>query len=94
MTPYNTGKVKIGINYEPYRMNADEEMIQRVLIDKPPIEPEDIMAIVCNIVRLFFSVAAVCLMAGILYALLTHTPPAKPVPDCGSCRLYQQGFKK
>ena len=69
---------------------TDEELIQRVLIDKTIYEPEDMADIVFNIIKLAFSVAAVCLIAGVLYALVTHMSPSKPVPDCGSCRIYKE----
>jgi hypothetical protein len=94
--PYNTGKVKIGSNYtkSTQPMSQNEEMIQRVLIDKTPIEPEDIMHIIYYIIRLFFNIAAMCLLAGIFWSLVTHKLPEKPVPDCGSCKVYKEGVKK
>ena len=93
--PYNTGKVKIGSNYikSAIPMSQNEELIQRILIDKTPVEPEDIMHMIYYIIRLFFGVAAVCLLAGIFWSLVTYKSPSKPIPDCGSCRIYKDKSK-
>ena len=93
--PFNTGKVIIGSRYKPpvSPMSAEEEMIQATLLDKPEITAENVMHLFCKIVNLFFIVAAVCLIAGVLYALFTNKPPSKPIPDCGSCRIYKEKTK-
>ena len=92
---YNTGKVVIGSRYTPPQppMSADMGTIQSALLDKPTITPEDIMAIIAKIMHLVAGVAAVGMIAGVLYALTTKQP-VKPAPDCGSCRLYKEGIKK
>jgi len=69
-------------------MNQDEQIIQSALLDKPLTTTDDIWSLIFNILHTFFGFVAVCLMAGILYALITHEPK-KPVPDCGSCRIYK-----
>jgi hypothetical protein len=91
---YNTGKVVIGSLYTPPQppMSADMETIQSVLLDKPTITPEDIMAIMTKVMHLIAGVAAVGMIAGVLYALATKQP-VKPVPDCGSCRIYKDKTK-
>ena len=91
---YNTGKVIIGSLYTPPQppMSADMETIQSALLDKPTITPEDIMAIMTKVMHLIAGVAAVGMVAGVLYALATKQP-VKPVPDCGSCRIYKDKTK-
>ena len=91
---YNTGKVVIGSLYTPPQppMSADMETIQSALLDKPTITPEDIMAIMTKVMHLIAGVAAVGMVAGVLYALATKQP-VKPVPDCGSCRIYKDKTK-
>jgi hypothetical protein len=92
---FNTGKVIIGSRYTPpaASMSAEEEMIQATLLDKPEITPEDVIQLIGKIINLFFIVAAVCLIAGVLYALFTNKLPSKPIPDCGSCRIYKEKTK-
>jgi hypothetical protein len=91
---YNTGKVVIGSLYTPPQppISADMETIQSALLDKPTITPEDIMAIITKVMHLIAGVAAVGMIAGVLYALATKQP-VKPVPDCGSCRIYKDKTK-
>ena len=91
---YNTGKVVIGSLYTPPQppMSADMETIQSALLDKPTITPEDIMGIMTKVMHLIAGVAAVGMVAGVLYALATKQP-VKPVPDCGSCRIYKDKSK-
>jgi hypothetical protein len=91
---YNTGKVVIGSLYTPPQppMSADMETIQSALLDQPTITPEDIMAIMTKVMHLIAGVAAVGMVAGVLYALATKQPE-KPVPDCGSCRIYKDKTK-
>lgn len=93
--PYNTGKVIIGSRYTPPAapMSAEEQMIQASLLDTQPITAEDVIEWIGKIVNLFFIVAAVSVIAGMLYALVTHKLPTKPVPDCGSCRIYKDKTK-
>jgi hypothetical protein len=91
---YNTGKVVIGSLYTPPQppMSADMETIQSALLNKPTITPEDIMAIMTKMMHLIAGAAAVGMVAGVLYALATKQP-VKPVPDCGSCRIYKDKTK-
>lgn len=68
--PYDTGKVKIGVHYEPPRhihMSRDAELLQESLLDKPvsDLSFEDIKPIV---IEAALWVASAGLLLAILYS--------------------------
>jgi len=50
-TPYNNGKVKIGLRYQPPQrseLSADQELLQKALLgERDPYQSELLLAIVC-----------------------------------------------
>lgn len=50
-TPYDTGKVKIGLLYQPRQQNEyslDQELLQRALLgERDPFQSELLLAIAC-----------------------------------------------
>ena len=72
---------------------TDEELVQKAMLDKPVWEPEDAMELFHRIAQAFLVVLTVILFVSVAY-VMTAKKPNKPVPDCGSCKVYFNGVKK